>query len=126
MKRLPTDLQILDAVYDRYYDAFSQYQEGDPSRVTKVYVPVDLAEIARELRVDGDIVFGRLYYHLEKKYGYRGDDGVRVHLFTLELRHEGKADRHCVNFPYWLPSLPTFERIREGIGSRTTLLLFLW
>ena len=93
--RLPTDLQILDAIHKRYYEVFVKYEEGDKSRSTKNYVPIDIVQIAHDLKVDNDIVFGRLYYHLERKYGYKQDDGTSVPFFSLRVG----GDVHCVNFP---------------------------
>lgn len=95
MKRLPTDLRILNAIYDRYYDMFAQYADADESRNAKIYVPIDIKQIAQDLNVDGDIIFGRLYYHLEKKHGYVHDDESSVHFFSLRVGE----DMHCVNFP---------------------------
>lgn len=94
-KGLPTDLQILDAIYDRYYETYAKYAKGDKSRSTKIYVPIDIQEIAQDLKVDEDIIFGRLYYHLEHKHGYKQDDGSSVHFFSLCVG----SDVHCVNFP---------------------------
>lgn len=51
-KPLPTDLQVLEAIYDRYYDTFADYREGAPDaigRESKVYVPIDIAAVARDL-----------------------------------------------------------------------------
>jgi len=93
--RVPTDLGILEKIYDRYYPMFAEFSKDTAARKSKIYVPVDIEGIARELRVDGDIVFGRLYYHLEEKYGYTRPGGERVHFFALEVG----GDRHCVNFP---------------------------
>jgi hypothetical protein len=98
-KPLPTNLKILDAIYDRFYDDFTSFTKESPTRKAKVYVPVDLIEIAKDLQVDTDIVFGRLYYHLEPKYGRvleESDDGsTRQPFFSIEIE-EGKK---CVNFP---------------------------
>jgi len=58
-------------------------------------VPIDIEKVATQLGVDADMVFGRLYYDLEKKYGYEKGDGHRVVLFTPVA---GK-DSMCVNFP---------------------------
>ena len=82
MKRPPTDLEILKEIYNRHYDAFAAYSTEVPNRATKIYVPIDLDGIGDKLGVDADIVFGRLYYHLNHKYGYRKDDGLKVNLFT--------------------------------------------
>lgn len=93
--RVPTDLQILDRIYDRYYPKFAGYSTEAADRKAKIYVPIDIADISQDLGVDGDIVFGRLYYHLEEKYGYSRSKGERVHFFALEVG----GDRHCINFP---------------------------
>ena len=95
MKRLPTDLQILEAIYERYYETFVKYSEEDHSRSAKIYVPIDIKQLAKDLKVDGDIIFGRLYYHLEKKHVYRQDDGSLVPFFSPRVG----GDTHCVNFP---------------------------
>lgn len=96
MKRAPTDLAILNRIYERYYDEFSRFRNGTGNRETKIYVPIDVTDIANSLGVDPDIVFGRLYYHLDYKYGYERKDGTHVHLFALKAgRHT-----HCINFPY--------------------------
>ena len=93
--KAPTDLQILNTIYESYYDTFKSFTKDAPERAAKIYVPIDCKKIARALGVDPDIVFGRLYYHLEKKYGYSQRDGVRVHFFALRIGD----DIHCVNFP---------------------------
>jgi hypothetical protein len=96
MKPTPTDLELLNAIHDRYYDAFASYDPQHPSRDSKNYIPIDIKEIAKQFGVDSDIVFGRLYYHLEQKYGYRLDDNSHVHFFAPRI---GK-DIHCVHFSY--------------------------
>lgn len=95
MKQLPTDLEILNMIYERYYESFTTFTQGDNSRSAKIYVPIDINRVAEDLNIDGDIVFGRLYYHLEKKYGYRQDNGSLVHFFSLRIG----SDIHCINFP---------------------------
>jgi hypothetical protein len=95
-KTLPTNLQVLDAIYSRYYDTFADFDsKGD--REHKVFVPIDIPMIARDLEVDPDIVFGRLYYHLDHQYAYRKDNNVRVHLF---VKDDIPKIRDAVNFPY--------------------------
>lgn len=95
-KNLPTDYQILDLIYERYYDVFAAFDKAETRREGKTHVPINIQALAKELEVDGDIVFGRLYYHLENKYGYKSDDDSRVCLFALKAAEE----RHAVNFPY--------------------------
>lgn len=115
--RIPTDLQILQAIYDQYYSEFASHTperkakaEKDPTlylRITKNYVPIDVELLGGKLGVDGDIIFGRLYYHLNKKYNYRqssapnGKPGPMVELFVNEGFKEGnKKEIHCIHFPY--------------------------
>ena len=81
-KNTPTDKQILEVIYNKYYDNFSLFSKDNSLRETKIYVPIDLEKIANELKVDNDIIFGRLYYHLNKKYGYINENGSKVHFFT--------------------------------------------
>lgn len=97
MPRPPTDREILQKIHNRYLKGFGEFKRDgtEPERSSKIYVPIDCAVIAKDLGVDPDIVFGRLYYHLDKKYGYTQDNGAKVHLFTLAV---GK-DRNAVNFP---------------------------
>ncbi|MEX0938747.1 MAG: hypothetical protein WDZ59_12875 [Pirellulales bacterium] len=96
MTRLPTDLDMLNAIYERYYGTFASFTKAKPSRSAKIFVPIDIDALARDLGVDGDIVFGRLYYHLENRYRYKNDDGSLVHFFALKVGNDG----HCINFTY--------------------------
>ncbi len=92
-KKTPTDLEILNAIYERYYDAFVA---DVAARSAKILVPIDSAAIAAKLGVDPDIVFGRLHYDLQRRYGYKNNDGSEVVFFTLAAG----TDKHCVNFPF--------------------------
>ena len=96
-KNNPTDRNLLRAIHKRYYKQFAKFDRNDPNSVrsTKIYVPIDCKSIGKELNVDPDIVFGRLYYHLDKKHGYENSDGSKVHLFALKAGN----DSHAINFP---------------------------
>ena len=93
--QIPTDLDILNTIYKLYYEDFVSYDQNENTRQTKIYVPIDCHKIANILNVDGDIIFIRLDSHLEKKYGYKRDDGSKVGFFAFALGE----DRHCINFP---------------------------
>lgn len=99
-KPLPTDYRILNEIYERYYDEFASYSKDEKRaqmRQAKILVPIDIEAISSDLDVDPDIVFGRLYYHLEPKYGFKAEgEDVRVAFFA---RRVGEAERNCVNFP---------------------------
>lgn len=97
MKRLPTDLQILNSIYNQYYETFAAYSKPEQQRKTKVFVPIDIRKIANDMDVDEDIIFGRLYYDLRNRYSYKKDDGPDVSFFLLNI---GEEERHCINFPY--------------------------
>lgn len=64
--------------------------ENDP------YLPVDLNAIAHKLNCKPEILFGRLYYHLDAKHCYKQDSGASVHLFHINIQDKG----HTVHFPY--------------------------
>lgn len=124
MKRLPTDLQLLDTIYRSYYDFFASYSEASPKRSSKIYVPIGIEAVARKFDLDGDIIFGRLYYHLDEKYRYKQEEGGEVHLFTPAVG----GDRHCVNFPYVASIVASLRdkdkkyRIATGMASVSFLI----
>ena len=96
----PTDLEVLDLVYETYYERFADYPNPDEDartgRASKTHVPVDLIEIADEFGVDRDIVFGRFYYHLNHKYGYAKEKNVVVQVLSATGNDEYP---YQVNFP---------------------------
>ncbi|QXG48968.1 hypothetical protein [Pseudomonas viridiflava] len=93
--KLPSDRAILERIYKLYYEEFKNYSSGDSNgRRSKIYVPIDCKMIAQDFDVDADIIFGRLYYHLQKKHGYTNEDGSKVVFFDKVTREE-----HCINFP---------------------------
>lgn len=96
MNKLPTDLEILDHIYKTYTDDFRKYPIDDSDRSALIYVPIDVQRIAESLKTNPQVLFGRLYYHLDQKYGYTQDDDTKVHLFAFKV---GK-DLHCINYPY--------------------------
>jgi hypothetical protein len=96
MKHTPSDISILNRIYNNYYKEFTAFSKEKPNRQTKILIPIDIIKLADDLKVDVDIVFGRLYYDLEKRYGYKREDGTNVHFFSLAAGNE----LHCVNFPY--------------------------
>lgn len=95
MSKSVVDRIILNEIYKQYHDEFINYDKDASSRDNKIYVPVDCTLIAKKLGVDPEILFGRLYYHLDQKYGYNQDDGSKVNLFALQVG----SDRHVVHFP---------------------------
>ncbi|EPW4410215.1 hypothetical protein ACWLOZ_004323 [Vibrio parahaemolyticus] len=100
--KVPTDLEILQTIYDKYYEDFCKYDEEESIRNAKIYVPIDCQMIAKELGVNGDIIFGRLYYHLANKFKYtdhgKTSNGKEVTVRLFEFDVDG--DPKCVNFPF--------------------------
>ena len=116
MKKIPTDYEILTEIYNRYQDVFREYATEDPDRIARIRVPIDISEIAEEVGVDEDMVFGRLYYHFNKKYSYRDENGDRITFFT-SLKFEGMA----VNFPLVASVLADLET--ENLKYKTSISL---
>jgi hypothetical protein len=92
--RPPTDYKILKEIRALYHDEHVAHVKGSAHHL-KTYEPIDVATVAKRLGVDQESVFGRLYYHLDPKYGGPADEEPRKPFFALKVG----PDRHCVNFP---------------------------
>jgi hypothetical protein len=95
MPNNPSDRKLLQEIYDRHYKDFVAYSRSEPTRASKIMVPIDIAAIANHFEVDIDLIFGRLYYHLQEKYGYTQPNGAQVALFSPAAGQ----DINCVNLP---------------------------
>jgi len=98
MARNPTDREVLRCIYDTYYNEYVSFNEHSKYRITKTFVPLDLNLIGRKLSTDPDLIFGRLHYHLQSKFGSPGGN-KDIQFFQIEIQLADKADRHVVNFP---------------------------
>lgn len=109
-KRLRTDRDILRTIYDRYYDDFVSFERNPKTRETKNYLPIDIPAVAQALKMEPELVFGRLYLHLAPKYG-RTDVQPMVPFFgkTFPNTVTGQPDLHVVNFPLLESVLATLE-----------------
>lgn len=94
MDNIPTDLEILEEIYERYHDEFRRYAKKEPDRITRTRVPVKVEKIAKACSVGEDMIFGRIFYHFNKKYSYTNPEGEVTTFFTTE-KFEGLS----VNFP---------------------------
>ena len=113
--KLPSDYKILNAIFKEYKSSFGEYDRDNSIRKVKNYVPIDIAKIARQLKTDPDIVFGRLYYHLDKIYGYKQENDSKVPFFTITLE-KGKK---CINFSLMTSVLAGLSEKRdESIWTR--------
>ena len=95
MAAIPTDERMLGLIYKHYIDDFKAHSDENQVRTTKIWVPMDLDMLAKKLRCDPDLLFGRLYYHMNGKYGSKTGDGDDVSFFLMRLGQ----DKHVVNFP---------------------------
>ena len=98
--QLPTDLEILNKIYELYYDDFVEFDKDNPTREDRYIVPIDCEEVAKKLNADAELVFSRLYYHLREKYGYSKimPDGKKL-LVKIFIREPGYR-KHYVHFPF--------------------------
>jgi hypothetical protein len=110
MMKISTDREIFEALQSMYAAAFEAAQVASDKNGNRIYVPIDVAEVARRIGNDPHVLFGRLYYHLDAKYRYEQSGGAIVHLFALQVG----AARHAINFPYLCALLADFrERHKE-------------
>jgi len=107
MTKIPTDLEILDLIFESYYKPFAEVPRNERS----AFISIDIKELSRKLGVDPDIVFGRLYHWLEKKHGV-GDS----HFFSISVG----SKKNAVNFPM-LSSI--LADLRRGRRTETTALV---
>lgn len=105
MKKLPTDREILKCIFDQYKSDYPGAKNEDGRGANDPFMPVDLTKVAAQLDCGTELLFGRLYYHLDAKYRYKQDNGARVDLFVLNLGDQG----HCVHFPFLASLLAGFE-----------------
>lgn len=109
MTTLPSDFKILSKIYEEYYNEFKSFNNKKPSRETKTYVPIDITIIAKDLNIDEDILFGRLYNHLDKKYGYKNESDKISHFFAIQV---GK-NQNAIHFPLLASVLSGLQEERK-------------
>lgn len=79
-----------------YESSFPGKETGEARGKNDPYLPIKVHEVATRLGCSPEMLFGRLYYHLDQQYRYTQDNGAQVNLFSLKVGSE----MHCVNFPY--------------------------
>jgi hypothetical protein len=75
-----TDRLLLKKIYDLYFNKFCELQNFEGDVESQIHVEIECEQIAKELGLPTQLVFGRLYYHLEKRHRYQQDNGAWVHL----------------------------------------------
>lgn len=96
MNSLPTDRNILKCIFEMYEPAYPGKAAEGARGKNDPYMPITVPEVAARLGCSAEMLFGRLYYHLDAKHRYIQDNGAQVHLFSLKVGDQ----MHCVNFPY--------------------------
>jgi hypothetical protein len=114
---IPTDETLLATIYKRNLKAFSDWSEENKTRVTKIWVPIDIDALGKKFGCDPDLIFGRLYYHMNEKYGSSTGDGQDVNFFNMRLAN----DRHVVNFPLLTSVLADLQDNRKRFIISTRL-----
>jgi len=111
MKKLPTDRKVLRCIYEMYEAEYPGPAGADGRGSNDPYVPVDVKAVAARLNCSPELVFGRLYYHLDAKHRYKQDSGALVSLFHLNFKDRG----HSVHFPYLASILAGFEEEHQKL-----------
>lgn len=96
MTKLRTDRYLLECIYEMYKISYSGPTGEDGRPINDPYVAIDIRALALRMECTPELLFGRLYYHLDQKYRYKQDNGNLVPLFYLKVGEK----RHAVNFPY--------------------------
>ncbi|MDK2763254.1 MAG: hypothetical protein KYX63_04565 [Alteromonas macleodii] len=90
-----TDRKLLKKIYSLYEKEYLNFDKDNPNRSAKIYVPIDCNFVAEKLSTEPGLIFGRLYYHLDKKYRYKQENGSNVHLFAMKVG----SDINAIHFP---------------------------
>ena len=93
---LPTDRYVLQCIFDMYKDQYPGKKGADGKGENDPYIAIDVRAVAEKIQCAPELLFGRLYYHLDQKHRYKQEDGTIVPLFYLQLGDK----RHAVHFPY--------------------------
>ena len=120
--RLPTDRYLLQCIYDMYQADYPGPKAAAGPGANDPYVPINVHAVAAKVGMSPELVFGRLYFHLDQKYRYKHDNGVTVSLFTLKVEEK----RHAVQFPYLASILAAqnqeFRRFAVGLTMSSVAL----
>ena len=94
--KLPTDRYVLQCIYEMYESSYPGPLNDSGRPKNDPYIAIDINSVAAKVDCNPELLFGRLYYHLDAKYRYKNPDGSLVPLFQLQLADK----RHAVQFPY--------------------------
>ncbi|WP_172205406.1 hypothetical protein [Niveibacterium sp. COAC-50] len=96
MSTLTSDRYVLKCIYEMYKDQYPRSNSDVVVSDNDPYIAINLQALAEKLDCSPELLFGRLYYHLDRKHRYKQEDGALVSLFTLKVGEK----KHAVNFPF--------------------------
>ena len=96
MNKLSTDREVLKCIYEMYESSYPGVKRDSSGGENDPYLAIDVPAVAEKLQCKPELLFGRLYYHLDFKHRYKQENGALVYLFCLKLGDK----RHAVHFPY--------------------------
>jgi hypothetical protein len=96
VNKLPTDRFVLECIFEMYESSYPGPRLSSGAGENDPYVAIDIQAVAKKLGCDPELLFGRLYYHLDQKYRYKQDGGAIVALFHLRVGEK----LHAIQFPY--------------------------
>ena len=108
MSKIPTDFEIMEEIHDRYYDTFRKYATEEPDRIARIRVPIKINEVAEAIGVEQDMIFGRVFYHFNKKYSYKDEKGD-ITTFFITDKFEGLS----VNFALVASTLAEMKQEKQ-------------
>lgn len=106
MNTLPSDRFVLQCIYDMYKDQYPGPKRESGRAENDPYIAINVPAVAKKLQCSSELLFGRLYYHLDKKHRYKQENGSLVPLFYLKVGEK----KHAVNFPYLASVLASENR----------------
>lgn len=113
-----TDRKLLSVIKKLYEKKFLEFV-NNPEKKT-FYIPIDCELIGGKMQSNGQMVFLRLYYFLEKKYGYKQDNGYNVSFFSRGIGDE----INCINYPYMCAVLAEMNEKRSELNILWSLTIF--
>lgn len=84
-----------------HYHSYPGRELPNGKRENDPYMHISVRDVAAVLKCSPELLFGRLYYHLDAKYRYKQEGGAEVHLFAMKVGDT----MHCIHFPYLAATL---------------------
>lgn len=106
MSTLVSDRCVLQCIYQMYENKYPKSSADLVVSDNDPYVAIDLRAVAKKLDCSPELLFGRLYYHLDRKHRYKQEDGSLVSLFCIKLGEK----RSAINFPFLASILASENR----------------